>query len=1035
MGVHQNPYIAGNPVGNTQAFVGREDVVHEVERVLRSPGQNAITLFGQRRIGKTSVLQFLTASLPQKGAYQTVFYDLQDKAAWPLSRAVEDLARTIAHKLGLPASELGEAAEDTFARDWLPGVLAMLPAGAALVLLFDEFDTLADPQAGQAAQAFFPYLRRLLALPTDRLKFVLVLGRNINDLNTIALSLFKGMPDKRVSLLTRPNAEQVMRLSERLGSLNWSAEAVERVWALAHGHPFLTQAMCWQVWERAHEEAQPGELPCATAAHVDDVVDDTLLASRNTLEWLWNGLGAAERVVISALAQAGSGPVSEARLEDVLRESGVRIIIRELRDAPQLLQEWDLIEPVDGGYAFRVELLRQWVFQRWPLSRVQKELDRIQPVAESLYQASHGMYEAGDLDGAVNALTQATRLNPHHLRAGELLGEIYISRNQLREAQEILEPLAEMYPGQIRPRLVQLYILQAQHAAEEEQRLDNMKRELDMQASPINRPLISGRMAQLQTERTSNEETRLALCEKVLALDPQQAEAARQRREIWLRRGDEAYQRWDLPAALNAFQQAGDSARAAQVETVMREEGELSQRFDEGQAAILRQDWPAARTSLQWVVSRRADYERGGQKAATLLAQAVSEGRPLEGKTRDEGFFYRRSTLIGLVVLLVLAMVVSTILGLLLANRLTNPSYVYEPVTTETALAIVQEMTDHPSAPTQAPQEATPAPTEGPAETPTSPAESSLLAISNGDQSSWSLINSWDHAVSGVNGLVISPDGQQVAVIDGADIDFYSLPTGDTIQNYSADGDISAGAYPPQAVQMPDSNTIMGALATGTTVSWLGEPFDVPAAPVALLFSPDVKTLVSVGQDSFISFIDLESKNRNDVAFDGQARAAAYAPDGQGFAISVEETGASSASHILIYDWQGNKLKKIYTGDPAAIDEYRINFTPDSTQVWSNQSGSLQQYDVSTTNVVEGPTPYQGLEARDFDVLPSENLVAILESDGLVKLFSDNTPEEGTAVRISPEMNHIQLTPDGRYLLAWNGEKIELWGNPLERQQ
>ena len=59
----QNPYIAGDPVGRTHAFVGREDVLREVLRILRHPNQNAITLHGQRRIGKTSVVQYLEAHL------------------------------------------------------------------------------------------------------------------------------------------------------------------------------------------------------------------------------------------------------------------------------------------------------------------------------------------------------------------------------------------------------------------------------------------------------------------------------------------------------------------------------------------------------------------------------------------------------------------------------------------------------------------------------------------------------------------------------------------------------------------------------------------------------------------------------------------------------------------------------------------------------------------------------------------------------------------------------------------------------------
>jgi len=69
--------------------------------------------------------------------------------------------------------------------------------------------------------------------------------------------------------------------------------------------------------------------------------------------------GPAERVVIAALAQAGDRSVDENELEQILRNSGVRILIRELQNAPKILQDWDLIEPVDGGYRFRVELLRR----------------------------------------------------------------------------------------------------------------------------------------------------------------------------------------------------------------------------------------------------------------------------------------------------------------------------------------------------------------------------------------------------------------------------------------------------------------------------------------------------------------------------------------------------------------------------------------------------------------------------------------------------------------------------------------------------
>ena len=92
--IPRNPYVTGNPVGNSPAFVGREDVLREVQRTLRRSQDNAIVLYGQRRIGKSSILLHLLARLPEEGSYYPIYLDLQDKATWSLDRVLQDLART-----------------------------------------------------------------------------------------------------------------------------------------------------------------------------------------------------------------------------------------------------------------------------------------------------------------------------------------------------------------------------------------------------------------------------------------------------------------------------------------------------------------------------------------------------------------------------------------------------------------------------------------------------------------------------------------------------------------------------------------------------------------------------------------------------------------------------------------------------------------------------------------------------------------------------------------------------------------------------
>ncbi|MDX9993067.1 MAG: SUMF1/EgtB/PvdO family nonheme iron enzyme [Anaerolineales bacterium] len=464
-----NPYIAGDPVGNSAAFIGREDVLREVLKTLRNPAQNTITLFGQRRIGKTSMLQYLKTCLPTEGAYSTVYFDLQDKAAWPLPRLLAELARTIADSLGWPVPTLSSSNTEPF-RLWMRQRLDGFEDGAALVLLFDEFDVLADPQTGSAAAEFFPYLRKLLSLDPLRLQFVFVLGRNITDMSSVALSVFKGAPSKRVSLLNQVETFKLARLSEQNNTLFWPEKALETVWDLTHGHAYLTQALCSQVWEAAYDES-PGQPPKVNPQMVEDAVDPALDASRNMLEWLWNGLGPAEKVVSAALAGAGRTVVDEARLGHILQESGVRILIRELQNAPQMLADWDILEPAEDGYVFRVELLRRWLAKYHPLSRTQTELDRIQPAADSLFQAADAFYGQGDLARAEDLLEQAVAINPNHLRANEMLSEILIGSGKLEAARDKLEKLIEFAPAVARPRLVQVYLAQAGAAPDDKTRL------------------------------------------------------------------------------------------------------------------------------------------------------------------------------------------------------------------------------------------------------------------------------------------------------------------------------------------------------------------------------------------------------------------------------------------------------------------------------------------------------------------------------------------------------------------------------------
>jgi len=55
-----DPYIAGNPV-EPPLFVGREDILRQLEALWRSEKCSSVVLYGHRRMGKTSILKNLGA--------------------------------------------------------------------------------------------------------------------------------------------------------------------------------------------------------------------------------------------------------------------------------------------------------------------------------------------------------------------------------------------------------------------------------------------------------------------------------------------------------------------------------------------------------------------------------------------------------------------------------------------------------------------------------------------------------------------------------------------------------------------------------------------------------------------------------------------------------------------------------------------------------------------------------------------------------------------------------------------------------------
>lgn len=526
-----NTYIVGNPIKDQAAFFGRQDIFREVLQVLRQRGSNAIVLYGQRRIGKTSVLLQLEKQLARDGEFTPVYFDLQDKAAKSLAEVLYELSQHIAKVTGhtAPRSSDFDRTGDCFRTVFLPDVAEKVASGG-LVLLFDEFDVLDSPVRTQASESFFPYLRAWMT-DVQKVKFVFVIGRRPEDLSVRTMSTFKGIQCTRVSFLSEKDTEDLIRQSEKDNSLEWKVDAVRRVFDLTHGHPYFTQLLCSVVWENAYE-TEPRGIPLISAEDVEGAIAQALKFGGHAFNWLWDGLPPAERVVVAAMAEVTEEVITQDRLIETLNQSGVRLVARELEFAPETLIDWQLLIEANGAYRFAIPLLRRWVLANRPLRRVKEELDRLDPLADTLFQGGQGFYNNNNSEAAEQQLRQALNINPNHLKARLLLGQVLLEKGNLAESVSMFEAAYQYDERAARAHLIKSLLALAE---------------------------------------TQEENLQLSTYERILKIQSDQPLANEKIGAIWVQRGEASLAQENFEEALKAFERIGDTERLEKARHLMHE--------------------------------------------------------------------------------------------------------------------------------------------------------------------------------------------------------------------------------------------------------------------------------------------------------------------------------------------------------------------------------------------------------------------------------------------------------------------------------
>jgi len=461
-----NPYIAGPSVTGT-AFHGRKDVFRFVNESLSTPQQRALVLYGQRRVGKTSILLELPRHLPSD-KFHCVYFDLQDRANHPLPKVLYELAVKIAQSLSIPAPPKFQSDDKSDLQDhFLPSVYQVL-AEKRLVLLFDEFDVLEETLIPNAASTtLFPYLQRLIA-QEPQLAFIFVVGRRIDELPARFQAIFKQALYMRVSLLRGQDAVELITQPAR-GQLTYTPEAINAILGLTAGHPYFTQSMCHEIFSHMQHLGKKRVTP----DNVNVIVEKTLESSKTGLSWFWDGLPQAERLFLSAVAQIiEEGSIAtKSTIREILSKYDLFLLSIELARVPGRLIEWEMLSLESGdSYRFVIELLRRWIVKEHPLllqkAKQQKDLDNR---AMRSYYNARAAHLKNDLKTATVYYRQALSAQSNHTEAQLGLARALHEQGELAQAIGEYEKAFELDPTNAQDELIAARLVFAQSLEEQDQ--------------------------------------------------------------------------------------------------------------------------------------------------------------------------------------------------------------------------------------------------------------------------------------------------------------------------------------------------------------------------------------------------------------------------------------------------------------------------------------------------------------------------------------------------------------------------------------
>jgi len=365
----------GEGLASDRTFVGRDDLLEWLRGLWLQPeGKPAVVLVGQRRIGKTSLLNKIKrAGLPGTDLLGLIINIQGLSSEYDF---LAETARRMAERLELPASPLDRTEPYAAFKTFLQATRKNLGARRFLLML-DEADLIPERRLGERLPGFLRALMREPQYPT------LLLFCGTTRLRAMARDyfsiLFNTARFRTLSYMTREESTQVLQKPVR-EILDYDPAMLDDAYRLTRGQPLLLQMLGAELVNRFNEQTCRGE---ARSDYVNTndfaaAVEHVVRAGTNAaFENHWEDSDAATHRVLAALAwatdEAARTQLDIGGLESVMQETHLTLPRKRTFAILERLADDEILEQDGPTYRFWVPLYRRWVAWRWPPERVREE--------------------------------------------------------------------------------------------------------------------------------------------------------------------------------------------------------------------------------------------------------------------------------------------------------------------------------------------------------------------------------------------------------------------------------------------------------------------------------------------------------------------------------------------------------------------------------------------------------------------------------------------------------------------------------------